>query len=522
MFEAPLLGKVYKNKLLVDLMENQSELSSFHSGGSLEDIDISFMEKRDLDVSDRKLLYDVISGQYNECGLKSPKQLEKIRNKGTFTITTGHQLCLFGGPQYIIHKIVSIVRIADLLEEKYPEYDFIPVFWLASEDHDFKEVSSVSIFNKTISVQGEDTAAVGRLSPTTFQTALDELLSMTSDEDAFSTLSSIFQESFKLPTWSQATRYWIHHLFNDSNLVIFDADDKRMKKKFFHSMKEELESQFVHQQVSTTNRELNSLGYNPSIHPRELNLFYLTDHARHRIIFEKGSFRIGGEIYNKSQILEKLDQTPEDFSPNVLMRPLYQEKILPNLVYVGGPSEIVYWAQLKKSFDSQKISFPILMLRDHFVWLSKKQLTKWESLGFNIAELLDDSDALIKDFLSRRNRIGTDVSSQLKQLEDIEIQLLEKANSIDQSLIPMVKGSLKGMKNNLDKVNQKFIKSLKNKEIEKVSQTRAIKQNILKNGKLVERSESFISPYVKSKNDYLGKLTTASNPFNVQLKILTY
>ena len=80
MFEAPLLGKVYKNKLLVDLMENQSELSSFHTGVNLEDIDISFMEKRDLDVSDRKLLFDVISGQYNECGLNYPKQLEKIRN----------------------------------------------------------------------------------------------------------------------------------------------------------------------------------------------------------------------------------------------------------------------------------------------------------------------------------------------------------------------------------------------------------------------------------------------------------
>jgi bacillithiol synthase len=522
MFEAPLLGKVYKNKLLVDLMENQSELNSFHTGVSLEDVNISFMEKRDLDLADRKLLYDVISEQYNQCGLTSPGQLDKIRNKGTFTITTGHQLCLFGGPQYFIHKIISIIRIADLLKEKYPKYDFLPVFWLASEDHDFKEVSSVSIFNKTISVEGKDTAAVGRLCPTTFQTAIDELLSMTSDEDAFTTLSFIFKESFKQPTWSQATRYWIHHLFHESNLVVLDADDKRMKKKFFHSMKEELESQFVHQQVSTTNRELTSLGYNPSINPRELNLFYLTEHARHRIIFEDGSFRIGDEVYDKSQILEKLDQNPENFSPNVLMRPLYQEKILPNLVYVGGPSEIAYWTQLKKSFDSQKISFPILLLRDHFVWLSNKQLTKWESLGFNVAELLDDSDALIKGFLSRNNRSEIDVSTQLKQLEDIEIQLLEKANSIDPSLVPMVKGSVKGMKNNLDKVNQKFIKSLKNKEIQKVSQIRAITQNIFKDGKLVERSESFISQYVKSKDDYLAKLTSASNPLNFQLKILTY
>lgn len=522
MNEAPLLGKVYKNKLLVDLIKNQPELSSFHTGVSMEDIDISFMEKRDMNITDRTLLYDVISEQYHQCGLNTPEELGKLRNKGTFTITTGHQLCLFGGPQYFIHKIISTLRIADLLKEKYPKYDFLPVFWLASEDHDFKEISSVSIFNKTISVQEEDTAAVGRLCPTTFQTALDELLSITSDSDAFSTLSSIFEESFKQPTWSQATRYWIHHLFHESKLVILDADEKRMKKKFFNSMKEELESQFVHQNVITTNRDLTSLGYNPSIKPRELNLFYLTDQARHRIIFENGSFRIGTEKYSKSKILEKLELSPENFSPNVLMRPLYQENILPNLVYVGGPSEMAYWTQLKKSFDSQNIPFPILMMRDHFVWLSKKQLTKWESLGFNVTELLDDSDALIKGFLSRSNRSEIDVSTQLKQLEDIEIQLLKKANSIDPSLVPMVKGSVKGMKNNLDKVNQKFIKSLKNKEIQKVSQIRAITQNIFKDGKLVERSESFISPFVKSKDDYLARLTNASNPSSCNLKILTY
>lgn len=522
MVNLPLLGNVYKNKLLTDLLENKKALADAHNGVNISSIDQPFLNERDISIEKRKILHDSIEKQYNSIDLALPKNLSTIKNQGTFTITTGHQLCLFGGPQYFIHKIISVISTAQKLKKKFPNNVFLPVFWLASEDHDFKEISSLTIFNRKLGVEKEDSIAVGKLNPSIFKPILNELKEIFKNEENFNHLENIFLKALKMPTWSQASRYWITHVFKIEDLIIIDADDQSLKELFKDSFYNELDQQFIHQCVSIKNNELESRGYQPKIDPRELNLFYLSNKKRQRIIFKNNSFLIGNQSFDKLQILEKLNSSIEKFSPNVLLRPLYQESILPNLVYIGGPSEIAYWTQLKDAFDFQSIPFPILMLRDHFTWLSQKQLDQWENLGFTLNDLIKSPDELIKSFLNNKHQNELSLKDQENQLILIETDLVQKASQIDQSLVPMVRGSIKSMLNGLNKINQKFSQSLKRNEEQYIAQIRKINGAVIENGVLKERTENFIGPFLRYNGDYIEKLIKLSSVESNSLKVLIY
>lgn len=522
MIELPLLETIYKNKLLVDLLNNKNKLKDFHLGTDLNSIDEAFLANRDIDLEKRALLVECLKKQYSDCEIPAPLTLDSLSNKGVFTVTTGHQLCLFGGPQYFIHKIISVISLVKKLKLKYPENDFVPVFWLASEDHDFKEISTLNIFNKKLSVDGEDTIAVGKLSPVIFEPILEELKNIFKNDNRFNELESVFSKALTKQSWSLATRYWVTHLFGKDDLVILDPDEKSLKHLFIDSFKKEINHQFIHANVEATNSELKTIGYHPKINPRELNLFYLSDEKRHRIIFNGTLFKVGDEEFTKKQLNEKLELNPEKFSPNVLLRPLFQETILPNLIYVGGPSELCYWTQLKKAFDYKTIPFPILMLRDHFAWLNQKQIKKWFEMGLHAEDLIKNPSDLAKQFLIKQHKNNLSLFNEEEALNLIELELNKKANLIDQSLVPMVNGSVKGMRNSLAKIHQKFLQSLKRTEDQKLGQIKKINNSIVSNGILVERTENFLGPYLNSTDDYINRLIEASNCEAKMLQVLIY
>ena len=233
MNEIPLFDNFYKNEVLKELFRKNSKLENFHNGLNLDRINEKFLNNRDLNESQRKILFNVIQQQYQQLGEDFPTSLNLIKNKGTFTITTGHQLCVFGGPQYFIHKIISIIKTAYNLKKRFKDKNFIPVFWMASEDHDFKEISELHLFNKTLKVEKEDSIEVGKLKSELFLPILNELKEIFKNDHRFNFLESIFSNALNYNSWSEATRYWIHQIFKKENLIILDADDKRLKKNIF-------------------------------------------------------------------------------------------------------------------------------------------------------------------------------------------------------------------------------------------------------------------------------------------------
>ena len=220
------------------------------------------------------------------------------------------------------------------------------------------------------------------------------------------------------------------------------------------------------------------------------------------------------------EIINELNKFPEKFSPNVLMRPLYQEKVLPNLIYVGGPSELTYWMQLKESFSKSNLNYPILLLRDHFLWIEEKNINKWNDLGFSINDFSKNPDNLIKSYFLNSQNLNLDFNNETVVLEKLSFLLKEKAKSLDVTLIPTIDASLKAMTYNMEKIKNKLIQSWKRNEAQKVNQINKLSRLVHENGKLKERSESFIPSFLKSPNDYIHKLKKASNPEKPSLKII--
>ena len=245
--------------------------------------------------------------------------------------------------------------------------------------------------------------------------------------------------------------------------MILDADDKELKKSFKKIIEADINEQFVYRHVKETNQKLSDLHYKVQIDPRELNLFYHDTSKRERIKLEDDCFKIAELNYDQDSLLNLAESDIDRFSPNVLLRPLYQEHILPNLAYVGGPSELAYWLQLKSSFDHVGIPYPILILRDHFAFMSEKQLQQWIDNGFLKEQLLEDFDQLVKNMVKdEMNEMG-DFNPFYQQLDEMEKALSILVTKQDQSLRGAVGSSINSMKKALASTEGKFKKALKEK-----------------------------------------------------------
>ena len=475
------------------------------------------LNEKEFSLENRKLLHKVIANHYRFSEISQPENVDLLLLPNTFTITTGHQLCLFGGPQYFIHKIVSVINISRKLKEKHPDYNFIPCFWLASEDHDFEEISEVNIFNKKIKVSGGGNRPVGKIPTNEFSAAMKELEQLFNTDSRGDYILSIFREAFKKNNWSASTTYWLANLFKDYGLVIVDADSKELKKSFTSIFEKEVEEKFIFHCVNKKNKELLLLGIKPQVNPRDLNLFYIADGQRQRIIFENGHFKIGKNKYSKLEILELLKLNPEHFSPNVLMRPIFQEHVLPNLAYIGGPAEISYWNQLNIAFAAADTTFPILVLRDHFVWMRKSDLNWWESIGLSDSDLVLDFDLLVKKIILKERAHFFNIE---QEIENINRKIKKEINAVDSSMLPMLNSELAKFNKGVNRIQAKLNSTAKRKDELFYSKIKKVQEVIAKDKVLMERLASFIPVFVSLDREYLALLVKHSDPFDFSLKVL--
>jgi len=519
MYSIPIINKLLTDPLLLALLEDNKDLESFHNGMNWKNIDEEFLEKRELSIENRKLLVDSLLAQYEKSNITPPKQIHRLLNKGVFTVTTGHQLCLFGGPQFFIHKIVSILKLVQDLKSKFSKYDFVPLFWMASEDHDFEEISGVEVFGNNIKISGKHDKAVGRINSIIFHSALLDLENLLSKDQRSSSILNLFKRSFNEQTWASATRYWIHELFKDYGLVILDADQVELKESFIPIMEKEIKEEFVSKNVSSTNDLLANLNYKARISPRRINLFYLSEMKRSRIILnDSGSFKIGERLIEKEELIAELLNNPECFSPNVLLRPIYQEFILPNVIYVGGPSEISYWAQLKNAFDCVDVLFPVLQLRDHFSWIDSKSIQWWLKQGYELSDLINPIDQIIRKGFVENNEF--ELNNEKEQFHALKNSFLKKVIDLNPSMEKTALASFKRMENEIQKLENRLLKEFKLKNEQQISKAYRIQRKLLVKGTLNERVESFIGPYLNCQKDLLDELFANSNVLDPNLKIL--
>jgi bacillithiol biosynthesis cysteine-adding enzyme BshC len=516
----------YFSKLIVDYLDEKPELKLLYNRfPKIENFNAQIEEKAlSYPQENRKTLVRVLENQYEGFSVSeaTSKNLSLLTDSKTFTITTGHQLNLFTGPLYFLYKIVSTINLCEELKNHYPEYNFVPIYWMASEDHDFEEINYFNFKKTKIKWNTESQGPVGRLSTEGLETVLTFFASSIGIGQNAEYLKQIFENSYlKNNTLAEATRFLANELFGSKGLVILDGDDTSLKQLFVPYAKKELVNQTSFQKVSEVNTILAN-DYEIQVNPREINLFYIEDALRERIIFEDNLFKINNTklVFSEKEIIELVEKNPEKFSPNVILRPLYEELILPNLCYIGGGGEIAYWLQLKSNFESNKITFPILLVRNSVVLATEKQLQKADRLHLTWADLFSNQQELFNKKTKEFSKFNIDFSEQKEHL----IQQFEKltliANQTDKSFIGAVNAQKTKQIKGLENLEKRLLKAEKRVHSEKLEHIIVLQNELFPNHGLQERTANFAEFYLEFGHELIDKLFLNQHPLKSSFTII--
>ena len=516
----------YFSLLMNDYLDQKNNLQDFYNRfPTLENFEGQILEKKsNYNNSNRAALFSVLQKQYAsiETSALTQKNIEALKANTTFTVTTGHQLNLFTGPLYFLYKIISTINLTKELKAKYPTYNFVPIYWMATEDHDFEEINYFNFKGKKFRWNKESTGPVGRLSTEglsdVFELYVQELGSSTNAE----TLKNLFTDAYlKHDNLADATRHLANSLFGAYGLVILDADHADLKRSFIPFAKEELLQQTSYKAVLQTTEKLNK--YNIQVNPREINLFYIEDTMRERIILEEGKYKINNTKieFSEEEILALLDTNPEMFSPNVIMRPLYQEVILPNLCYIGGGGEIAYWLELKSFFKAVNVTFPMLLVRNSVLLSTEKQDKKADKLDLTWLELFSKQGDLVNTKTRQMSQFPLDMSALKKQLQEQFKALYEITKLTDQSFVGAVKAQEVKQTKGLDNLEKRLLKAQKRKLRDVLERITDLQNELFPNKSLQERQANFSEFYLESGTDLIPKIIERLKPLDHNFEIVT-
>ena len=473
---------------------------------SIEKIN-SLSEKKKVSSDERELLSEVLTDQYKGVSeiKKVSDNIKSIKDSNTYTVTTGHQLNIFTGPLYVIYKIVSIIKLTQELNNTYPDKHYVPVYWMASEDHDFKEIQSFQAFGKKYRWDINPTGAVGKIDPTSIKSILDELPEKI----------SIFKDAYlKSKSLSEAVRKYMHYLFGSYGLVVVDANSKRLKKCFAPIIKDDIINNSI-KNISKDKEEKSQ------VHVRKINFFYMEEGMRERIVFSNNCYNINntGIVFSEEEILKEIEKSPEKFSPNVITRCLYQEHILPNVCYIGGPAEITYWLEFKKFFDKYKINYPVVLPRDFVLLLAKRSQKIVTKYGIELSQLFEEKKNVIETILNIYSDNKNNFDDEIKTIKEAYESLVDKYSSIDKSMSGNVQSRSKKTINSIIELEKKYKKAQKSSNAKLVQDIDNLYGSLFGNNSSQERYDNFLNYYALDEN-FIANLVEVLNPLVFNYKII--
>ncbi|MEM8521657.1 bacillithiol biosynthesis cysteine-adding enzyme BshC [Flavobacterium sp. PL12] len=517
----------YFSSLMNDYLDQKNNLHTLYNRfPTLENFEAQILEKQDnFNHDSRKTLVSVLEEQYKKIELSAltKQNIENLRSKNTYTVTTGHQLNLFSGPLYFLYKIISTINLTNQLKSKYPSNNFVPIYWMATEDHDFEEINYFNFKGKKFRWNKESTGPVGRLSTA----GLDEFFKVYELELGSSTNAQEIKKMFKDAylnhnNLADATRHLANSLFGSYGLVIIDADNADLKHSFIPYAKEELLKQSSHKLVLETAEKLKE--YFVQVNPREINLFFIEDKMRERILFEEGKYKINNTKteFTENEILELLESHPERFSPNVIMRPLYQEVILPNLCYIGGGGEIAYWLELKSFFDAAKVTFPMLLVRNSVLLATEKQVRKADKLELSWHDLFSKQEDLINKKTKQLTEFSINLENLKIQLKDQFKDLYTVATKTDESFMGAVKAQEAKQIKGLENLEKRLLRAQKKKLSDILDRITNLQNDLFPNQSLQERQANFSEFYLENGESLIPMIIKQLKPLENQFEVITF
>ncbi len=520
----------YFSKTICDYLQAHPALEPFyHRFPNVDAFKDQIQEKQgqqNLTPKWRTVLKKTLGEAYS--GFKITKSTQHninlLEDAKTFTITTGHQLNLFTGPLYFLYKIVSVINLAKQLKEAYPEYNFVPVYWMATEDHDFDEINYFNYKGKKLQWNREASGAVGELNNNGLEYIHKAFSEILGPGKVAAELATLFKNAYlKHDNLANATRYIGNTLFGNEGLVVVDGNSGSLKRAFIPYAKLELTKQQGHDQITKTTAKLVDAGYSEQVHPREINLFYIISGIRERIVAKEGGFVVNNTQlqFSKGEMLEELENFPERFSPNALLRPLFQEVILPNLCYVGGGGELAYWLQLKDYFNSVQVVFPMLLLRNSALLVNKQQEAKIQKLGLQTQDLFLKQPEMQKLLVKSHSKLTIDFSNQKQFLKEQFKALYDVAKATDASFIGAVAAQEKKQLNGLAHLEKRLLKAEKRKLTDLVSRATRLQDQMFPKQSLQERNCNFSEFYLEQGASLITILLEQLDPLSGEFTVIT-
>ena len=454
----------------------------------------------------RQRLVTALRAQYaDEVPSAIAASIDLLEKDTTFTVTTGHQLALMTGPLYFIYKIVSAIKLSRELKTAYPQYDFVPVYWLASEDHDFAEINHFTLFGKAYRWEAENPGGpVGRLPLAGLE---EQLLSQLPPE-----VPPLFRAAYAgAADLAAATRRLVDALFGEYGLVSLDADRPALKQALLPVLEKELTEQASNAAVQATNARLETAGYKPQVFSRPLNLFVINSEGQRQ--------RLEPATDGSAVLLAQARQHPAQFSPNVVLRPVYQELLLPNVAYIGGGAEVAYWFQLKNVFAAFGVPFPIVLPRNSALYLSRANAGKMRKLGLETTDLFKPLAELKKQVGAALGQEEISLSAQQTQLKAAFDQTAALAQRLDPTLVKAVAAEAQKAAAALAGLEKRLSKAAETKHETAYAQLAALKEKLFPEGGLQERNDNVLSVLINNPA-FIEQLLTAFEPLRLEFAVL--
>lgn len=491
------------SSLVVDYLEGHVSLdNSYHYTPDINGIQQAIQDRKQYPV-DRNLLATILNKQY--ATLSKSQQLidniEALKSSDTYTICTAHQPNLLTGYLYFIYKILHAIKLSQELSSKYPHLNFVPIYYMGSEDNDLDELGTFR-YNRekyTWNAEGQK-GAVGNMQTRGMKEVLDKLFQKLGPPGVFTDqLKELLTTAYlEHDTISTATQFLVNELFGKYGLIVINPDEHEFKKAFIPVLKDDLLNGVTEKLVHLQGEHLSKL-YKTQAFPRRVNLFYMIDGLRERIETDGTNWKVLNSTisFNQKELLQELNTYPERFSPNVVLRGVFQETILPNIAFIGGGAEVAYWLQLKSTFEHYHTFYPVILLRQSVQWIPATAKERMHDLTLSLQDIFLSKADLTKAYLNKTASNELKIEDEKTKLELIFKQLEQKATNLDPTLKAAAGAALHKINHQVDVIQLKMLRALKRKNAVDITRIEKVKDHLFPQEKLQERVENFIEyfPY---------------------------
>ena len=522
----PYSSTGFFSTIISDYISGNELLKSFYSYPvSIDGIKLAIEDRKKF-TTNRKVLTEVLNEQYADQNISIQQQtnIHQLNNENCFTITTAHQPNIFTGHLYFIYKILHTIKLAEELQQQIPGNHFVPVYYMGSEDADLEELGEVTIDGKKYIWETTQTGAVGRMKiDKSFLTMIDAIDAQLSVEPHGNEIISLVRKSYTLTkTIEQATFELVNELFAAYGLLILLPDNALLKKEFAHIITKELKEQFSQKAVSETISSFPA-AYKVQAAGRETNLFYLEENSRERIEKLNSHWSIVNSTvkFDEHSIFEELEKYPERFSPNVILRPVFQELILPNIIFIGGGGEVAYWMQLKKVFEAVAVPYPVIILRNSFMIVPKKAAEKIKALNMTVVDFFKPTTLLMEQIVKKHSAVQLNFSGEKNKLAELYTAIQETAAAADASLLHHVEALHIQAAKKITQLEKKIYKAEKKKFEAQQRQVEKIKDLLFPAGNLQERIDNIMPYYASYGRSFIDTLYKHSLTLQQEFTILT-